>query len=323
MRVTRAEVVAICVLLISVALFAHRVLYNYWTEYGALDSQCTYGAGLSIINGTHEYIHEFGSLMFDDEAWCNSPLFQNDPDVFRCLVRFPGIIVPFNHPPVLAVLASPFVYVMELHTWFAFWWVLSVGSYVGVVWAVVRNRSLRWWMIAVALQFGPFLHHLQYGQTILITMGLAILGGSCGISIAGWFKVYPWILAFKRKRFLPVVMWSVGLFSLWLVFGNIQEWSDLRVLWQWATHVSGVSALAQQDTWVTYFRMIVAAIMLVVGLRRKWHDVTLFAVAQGLSPMWWGGYWVVWVPVAAHLVSLAYEYMDMRFGPAPELRGVV
>jgi hypothetical protein len=64
--------------------------------------------------------------------------------------------------------------------------------------------------------------------------------------------------------------------------------------------------------------MIVAAIMLVVGLRRKWHDVTLFAVAQGMTPMWWVGYWVVWVPVVARLLSRAYECVDIRLGSAPD-----
>jgi len=301
------ERLSVFIFLSSMILFGHRVLDQYWTYYGKVDGLCMYGAGLSIQHGTHEYIHEYGSTWYS-EKWHESPLFQNDPEVFRSLTRFPGYVVPFNHPPVFAPILAALAFVGNTYDkWVALWWVLSFSAYISCIWMQIPDRPLRWLFLAVAIHFQPFLIHLELGATVLITMWLALHGGSLGIALAGWFKIYPWTLACNKKKFLSVVMWSIGLFCLWLVCGNIKELSDFRVLYQWPFHLHNVSTMAGQNSIATYVRMGIMCVATIWAIRKKWPPLWIFAIAQGISPFWWKYYWVVYVVVAADIVSRIYE----------------
>ncbi|MBN1426354.1 DUF2029 domain-containing protein, partial [Candidatus Fermentibacteria bacterium] len=236
-------------------------------------------------------------------TWIESELFKHDPEAFMAMIRPPGFLVTYDYPPVFALFCMPFTFT-DLFGFAAIWWLLTVGLYLLCIMEVTRNLRLKLVLCAAALHFPPFLNHLRFGSTVVIVMGLALLFGSFGIALAGWFKLYPWVLALRRDgRMRPVLAWSaiLGIAGLAATHGDIQPF------YEWMSNLRQYQHAAGLNNAATWIRVGMALVLLVISLVKRWHPAIVLAIGQGLSPVWWPGYWCAFVPVAAMGIERALE----------------
>ena len=297
----------VILLLASTAYFGIRVLEIYWTEYGRTDADHMWAAAVAARHGTLRYIQDVGKID-DPRTWAESKLFKRDPEVFTALVRPPGYLVLYDYPPVLAVFLIPFG-LLGIHSFAAFWWILSVALYLLTIWRVITDLRIRFLFSAFALHFPPFLKHLEFGSTLIVVMGLALCCGSFGVALAGWTKLYPWALLLARgAKTQRIVIWVIALGVLGLIAAGF----DIKPFYSWWSNLSQHQRAAGHAGMLTSARMAVAGILLVLALHKKWHPAIVFAIAQALSPVWWPGYWCVFVPVLGVFVNRILKEAKMN-----------
>jgi|GEM_PF-5703501 len=300
----------VIILLASTAFFGLRVLEIYWTEYGRTDADHMWGAGLAARHGTLRYIQDVGDIL-DPSTWRDSQLFRHDPEVFRSMVRPPGYLVLYDYPPVFALILIPFSY-LSIHSFAAIWWFISVLFYLCTIWKVIPEMRTKFLFSAAALHFPPFLAHLEFGSTLIIVMGLAMCCGSLGVALAGWFKIYPWVVSFaKNGRPNRVLLLTIVLGFAGLVLTQF----DITPFYSWISNLHQHQRAGGLGGILTWIRVGFACVTLVWALRRKWHAVFIFAVAQAASPVWWPWYWVAFVPVVGLGIHLILRHFGVVHSP--------
>ncbi len=304
---------AIGVLLASAVLLGARTLDVYWIDHGRTDADHFWGAGLAARHGTLRYIHDIGKIR-DPSTWWTSKLFLHDPEAFAAMIRPPGFLVAYDYPPVFALFCIPFTFT-DVLGFAALWWLLSVALYLLAIFRVMQNERLKYLFAALALHFPPFLEHLRFGSTVIIVVGLALCAGSFGIALAGWLKIYPWALAACRgARPWRVAAWALGLGLAALVATK----GDLRPFWAWWPNLRQYQhAAGFASTWI-WLRVAASGLVLGLSLVRSWHPALVLAAAQGLSPVWWPGYWCAFVPASGFLFDRALRHLRLApQGPPP------
>lgn len=287
------------VLFSSAVLLGARTLDVYWIDHGRTDADHFWGAGLAARHGTLRYIQDIGKIR-DPSTWWTSKLFVHDPEAFMAMIRPPGFLVAYDYPPVFALFCAPLTLFTDLLGFAALWWLLSVALYLLAIFAVMKQEKLKFLFAAASLHFPPFLEHLRFGSTVIIVVGLALCAGSFGIALAGWLKIYPWALVLARgSRRGRILLWMV----LLGLAGLVATKGDLRPFWAWWPNLRQYQHAAGLASVWTWLRVGVAGLILLVSLVRGWHPALVLAAAQGLSPVWWPGYWCAFVPALGFVVD--------------------
>lgn len=289
-------------LLVSSVVLGARTLDVYWTDHGRTDADHFWGAGLAARHGTLRYIQDIGKIR-DPSTWWTSTLFVHDPEAFGAMIRPPGFLVAYDYPPVFALFCMPFTFT-DVVGFAAIWWLLSVALYLLAIFKVMENERLKFVFAALALHFPPFLEHLRFGSTVIVVVGLALCAGSFGIALAGWLKMYPWALVVtKGARRRGILLWIVVLG----LGGLVATKGDLRPFWAWWPNLRQYQHAAGFSSILTWLRVAGAGLLLAISLVRGWHPALVLAAAQGLSPVWWPGYWCALVPAAGLLLERGIE----------------